>query len=81
MQQIVSSFGIDGKRVGITYCSAAEGKKFQEDIQAFDVQIRELGPNQLKKYAEINYDAAQARIAKKNAAKLKASAAVKKSDS
>ncbi|MBD3337735.1 MAG: methyl-viologen-reducing hydrogenase delta subunit [Candidatus Lokiarchaeota archaeon] len=29
----------------MSYCSAAEGQKFQRDATNFDKQIRELGPS------------------------------------
>ena len=49
---ILESLGIEPERVRLEWISASEGKKFAETVQSFVKEIRELGPNPLKKNGE-----------------------------
>ena len=49
---ILESLGIEPQRLRLEWISASEGKKFAETVQSFVKEIRELGPNPLKKNGE-----------------------------
>jgi len=40
--------GISEERLRFSYCTAAEGQKFQKEVTEFDKVIRELGPSPFK---------------------------------
>ncbi|MHA1197679.1 MAG: hydrogenase iron-sulfur subunit [Promethearchaeota archaeon] len=48
MKKVLSSVGIDERRIKMGFCSAAEGQKFQLEAIEFDKLIRELGPSPLR---------------------------------
>jgi F420-non-reducing hydrogenase iron-sulfur subunit len=50
---ILESLGIEPQRLRLEWISASEGKKFAETVQSFVKEIRELGPNPLKKNGEV----------------------------
>lgn len=45
--------GLQEQRLKLAWISGSEGKKFAEEMTAFDAQIRELGPNPLKGGANV----------------------------
>jgi F420-non-reducing hydrogenase iron-sulfur subunit len=48
---MLESLGIDPRRFRLEWVSASEGPKYAEVITDFTRQIKELGPNPLKKGA------------------------------
>ncbi len=48
LKKVLSSVGIDERRIKMGFCSAAEGQKFQLEAIEFDKLIRELGPSPLR---------------------------------
>lgn len=48
VKKIMGDVGLDERRVGLDWVSAAEGEKFQKVITEFVNQIKELGPNPLR---------------------------------
>ncbi len=48
MKEIVKAIGINPERIKMTFCSSAEGAKFQKIATEFDKLIRELGPSPLR---------------------------------
>jgi F420-non-reducing hydrogenase iron-sulfur subunit len=40
--------GLEEERLKLSYCSAAEGQKFQREATEFDKVIRTLGPSPFK---------------------------------
>ncbi len=48
LKEVFKTLGINEKRIQMSYCTAAEGQKFQKDAIEFDKLIKELGPNPLK---------------------------------
>ncbi len=48
IKEILKSIGISEKRIKMSYCTAAEGQKFQQEATKFHNEIRELGPSPLK---------------------------------
>ena len=48
LKEVFKALGINEKRIQMSYCTAAEGQKFQKDATEFDRIIKELGPNPLK---------------------------------
>ena len=48
IKEVLKSIGIEPERIMMTYCSAAEGQKFQNEATKFDKLIHELGPNPMK---------------------------------
>ena len=48
LKEIVKTIGINPERIKMTFCSSAEGAKFQKIATEFDKLIRELGPNPLR---------------------------------
>ena len=53
VKSLLESFGIEPERVRLEWISASEGQKFAETVQSFVNEIRELGPNPLKKNGEL----------------------------
>ncbi len=47
----MASIGISPKRVQMFYCSAAEGKRFQEEVTRITEDIEKLGKNPFKQTA------------------------------
>jgi coenzyme F420-reducing hydrogenase delta subunit len=45
---VLKSIGIDEKRINMSFCTAAEGQKFQNSAIEFDKIIKELGPSPLR---------------------------------
>lgn len=52
LKEVLKSIGLDEKRINMSFCTAAEGQKFQKSAIAFDKQIRELGPSPLRAKAD-----------------------------
>jgi len=48
LKEIVKTIGINPERIKMTYCSSAEGAKFQKIATEFDKLIREIGPSPLR---------------------------------
>ena len=48
LKEVFKALGINEKRIQMSYCTAAEGQKFQKDVTEFDKIIKELGPSPLK---------------------------------
>jgi F420-non-reducing hydrogenase iron-sulfur subunit len=48
LKEVVKAIGINPERIKMTFCSSAEGAKFQRIATEFDKLIRELGPNPLR---------------------------------
>ena len=48
LKKVLSSIGIDERRIKMSFCSAAEGQKFQREAIEFDKLIRELGLSPLR---------------------------------
>lgn len=48
IKEVLKSIGIEPERIMMTYCSAAEGQKFQNEATKFDKLIHELGPSPMK---------------------------------
>jgi coenzyme F420-reducing hydrogenase delta subunit len=48
VKKIIGDVGLDERRVGLDWVSAAEGEKFQKVITEFVNEIKELGPNPLR---------------------------------
>jgi F420-non-reducing hydrogenase iron-sulfur subunit len=48
LKEILANFGIDGRRIKLTWVGASEGNEFAETVNAFVEEIRELGPNELR---------------------------------
>ena len=48
LKQVLKSIGVSVERLMMTYCTAAEGQKFQNDATKFDKVIRDLGPSPLR---------------------------------
>ncbi len=53
VKSLLTSLGIEPERVRLEWISASEGQKFAETVQSFVDEIRELGPNPLKKNGEL----------------------------
>ena len=53
VKSLLTSLGIEPERVRLEWISASEGQKFAETVQSFVDEIRELGPNPLKKNSEL----------------------------
>jgi len=49
LKRILGYLGIDPSRVRLEWVSAAEGARFAEVVTEFTKEIKELGPNPLKK--------------------------------
>lgn len=45
LSEVLTKMGLETKCVKITYCSAAEGQKYQQTAIAFGKEIKEMGPN------------------------------------
>ncbi|TFG00709.1 MAG: hydrogenase iron-sulfur subunit [Promethearchaeota archaeon] len=45
VKNILKTIGISPKRVQMFYCSAAEGKKFQQEVTRISNEISDLGSN------------------------------------
>lgn len=48
IKEVLNYSGIDGRRISMSYCTAAEGQKFQQEAIKFDKQINELGPSPIR---------------------------------
>jgi F420-non-reducing hydrogenase iron-sulfur subunit len=48
----LKQFGINPKRVKYTYVSASEGAELTEIVEEFVKELKELGPNPIKKEAK-----------------------------
>ena len=48
LKEIVKVIGINPERIKMSFCSSAEGAKFQRIATEFDKLIRELGPSPLR---------------------------------
>ncbi len=49
IQKLISQFGINPKRVKLQWISASEGVELTELVKEYVEEIRELGPNPMKK--------------------------------
>lgn len=45
LKEILGNFGIDERRIKLTWVGASEGNEFAETVNAFVEEIRALGPN------------------------------------
>jgi coenzyme F420-reducing hydrogenase delta subunit len=52
VREILESVGISPKRVQMFYCSAAEGKRFQEEVTRISDEIKEIGKSPFKQTAQ-----------------------------
>ena len=49
LKRLLSQLGIDPRRVRLEWISSAEGRKFAQAIIDFTNEIKELGPNRIKR--------------------------------
>lgn len=49
LKKLLEGLGIDSRRVRLEWISASEGVKFAKTISDFVTQLKELGPNPIKK--------------------------------
>ena len=49
LKNLITQLGIDPRRVRLEWISAAEGRKFAQAIIDFTNEIKELGPNRIKR--------------------------------
>lgn len=47
LKEIVSSFGIDERRVKLTWIGASEGNEFAQTVNELVREVKELGPSQV----------------------------------
>ena len=53
LKRVLVELGLEDDRVRLAWISGSEGKRFAEEMTAFDSKIRELGPNPLKGGANV----------------------------
>jgi len=50
LKSILNTLGLEDERVWPRWISAAEGKKFADTVTEFTKELKEQGPNPVKKY-------------------------------
>lgn len=53
LKEIVSCFGIDERRVKLTWIGASEGNEFAQTVNELVSEVRELGPSQVQSMSVI----------------------------